>query len=199
MKRFDLTFDEITALGLTDAQFTHVYNYDAIKAAFKDFNLEPRYTVDVEEGKVYPKYVELFIDVEGVLLRPYNGRDKGKFFFALPRTISELNNRVDYDAEQPQRVGVPTIKKLRAWRDYLLAERDNHNAVIAEWEKRKAAFLNRIGETAYRGYQTKNGIEYFWDIDNSGRFITEKLRVVYESTPDAYTRFLKLSDNALNK
>lgn len=206
MKTRNLTADEVRALGLNPEE-CQIFKIDRI-FDIDGVEIVPLYNVnfDEREEKYYIDSVLEFIKIDNEYLRPYKGCSDKTYSFCCP--FDADYNQTEYTPlPSPQKIGVPTIKKLREWKDYLIIERENINKKRAEIDAKIEAFLKEIEKLQYcridnagtykykfSGVYVRNGIKYTYLIDERTGYISENIDIHYKVRA-GINSFINLSTN----
>jgi len=206
MKKRNLTADGVRELGL-NPEVRQPYKIDGI---FKIDGVEivPLYNVNFNEReeKYYIDSVNEFIKIDNEYLKPYKGYSDKTYSFYFP--VDADYNQTEYaPLPSPKKIGIPTIKKLREWKDYLIIERENINKKRAEIDAKIEAFLKEIEKLQYcriddagtykykfSGVYVRNGIKYTYLIDERTGYISENICIHYKVSA-GINSFINLSTN----
>ena len=175
----------------------------------KDLNsIQSKYVFEITT-KNDDKYVSL----KGLIPIYVNHRDYTKRYrFSLWVNLPFVNgyhdqSRHEENNKEPQGVGVLSKTKVINWVEYLIKEYEylvelskertiKINAFLAEIEKLNGD--KRIDTDYYHGTITKNGIEFHYEIGDTG-YISKSLKLRTYPSNDDLENFKMLSDNKFIK
>lgn len=125
--------------------------------------LVPLVYVSTYEGKEYFEHITVFIEFEGVSLRPYKRYNEKNYIFFLAESLTVKD--FAHNLDQPNKVGKPTAKKLREWVDYLQSIEALKKATQAKRDSKETEFLDKV----------KNcGLNIVWYSDGKSGYIQHK-------------------------
>jgi len=143
-----LETDNLVNRPLLPYQLESWQTHKEIRDKFAELGIKVELSANVSEGGYYEGCCATIDVPYPVCVTPPTKYNDGKYGFYL---VPEFVTRSTYKEEPPQRVGVPTTKKVNAWVEYLqrkaawLAEQDNaKDALIAA----NLARLNSYGIVA---------------------------------------------------
>ena len=122
------------------------------------------------------EHIYMLLDYKGVMLKPIKMNNEKTYIFYLESDIYLRDFK--HDLITPSRVGVPTVKKLDAWVDYLQAIEVLKLSVKNNRESTRETFLNKLKESGLK-------VNY-WRADNSGYITTDKFDFEFEILDNGY-------------
>lgn len=211
MKKY-LLESSLSEYGLTKEQFNSREQAIAtMEGIFGKFGkIVPIYHIFIrDDNNVIPHHIEVALLYKNMFMTPFKMYANSKtyvFSDSLLQYQEQVHHTITFDEAEPNGVGVPTERKLDAWREYLTRK----SAFYKErYEKNQAQindFLSSIreyderGEVKWRkdrksGEMIKNGIEYTFSIEYETGHVYEHLKLHYLVSSNL-ANFIKLSDNS---
>ena len=199
------TIENATKLGLTVSDYWQKELNSKTKEVepFKEFcKIVPLIYYSIYDGKNHFEHITVFIEFEGVLLRPSKYHNQTSFIFFLAESLHVQN--FNHELTQPNRIGKPTYKKLKEWLTYLQAVENLKLQKTNERQNKEKAFFQKVenagltithqSNNGKRGYITTDLLEFSYEVTNDG-YINQRIRIRETENIDT---FLKLIQNAKN-
>lgn len=206
---------DLESLNLTkESFFKNEYqkkDYDKekteLQAIFGSYcDLVDYFSVSEQDGVNYPEHIRTILFYDGLFLVPYKSKNMYEFFTRLD--FLDFYRGFEYDKEKPQKIGVATDKKIRAWWQYLLDEQKEKTLYACKIDKKIREFMEEIklsGENLeikedYRsisGEIVRGGIQYTFNVDKSNGSISQRVMLHYKNDWNIKT-FTKLANNQTN-
>lgn len=189
MNEYNNLETELNALGV----YSWLSTYDSDRDQFNCFTIIDGVTVNFSP-KNYQKRYGVFI---------YENKPYIKW---------EDTKKIREKLEKPNEIGILHINKVKAWVNYVLEINHQEWELSKEKQARVKAFLSEFKNAGgqynepssgynsggYSGRIEKNGLEYSFEIDDTG-YIKQDIRVSYLETRHKLDAFLKLADNKFIK
>ena len=118
--------------------------------------LVPLVYISHYDSKIHFEHTTVFLEYKGTLLRPYCKYNESSFIFFLAKSLHVK----DFETEltQPNKIGVPTEKKLNEWLTYLLGAEAQKTAKNNERNDKVTEFLNKLNSCGLKvSHQSENG------------------------------------------
>lgn len=149
------------------------------------------------DNKIHFEHITVFVEYKGVLLNPFKRYNEQSFRFYLVDSLHVQGFK--HDLIEPNKVGVPTDKKMNDWLTYLQQVENLKLNKANERQDKETTFLNKIKNSGLavtyqsnngkRGYIQTENFEFYFEI-HSDSSITQKITLRCGNTIDD---FLKLA------